>query len=116
MLECLVNIQRRDGAPLNNPQVTLGAMMPSMPMAHTIRPVKAAPTGHPGEYKGTLELQMSGVWAVEVDLSGPVRDKVVRNFQVDDCSGTARCAAALSAATSDVNKAHQRAEHHHGKQ
>jgi len=115
MLECLVQIQRRDGTPLNNAQVNLGALMPSMPMAHTIRPVKAAPTGNPGEYKGTLELQMSGIWTVEVDLSGSVRDKVARNFQVDDCSGSARCAAALSAPGSDASKGHQHAEHHHGK-
>jgi hypothetical protein len=55
MLECLVDLKRRDGAPLEGATVTLGGLMPSMPMAHTIRPVKAAATGRPGQYKATLE-------------------------------------------------------------
>ena len=115
MLECLVKVQRRDGAPLSNVQVTLGALMPSMPLAHTITPVKADATGNPGEYKGTLELQMAGVWKIDVDVSGTVRDKVARNLQVDDCDGKARCVAAPAvpaAAGNDAGKGH---EHHHGK-
>ena len=107
MLECLVTVQRRDGTPLDNIQMTLGALMPSMPMAHTIKPVKAAPTGKPGEYKGTLELEMSGVWTVDMDLSGPVRDKVARNLQVEECAGNARCAVAPAVAGSAAGNAHK---------
>ncbi len=93
LLECVVDLKRRDGGPLDGAQLTLGALMPSMPMAHTVKPVKAAPTGTPGQYKATLELEMLGVWAVDVDVSGPVRDKMSRNLVVHECNGNDRCAA-----------------------
>jgi hypothetical protein len=118
MLECLVKVQRHDGKPLNNAQVTLGALMPSMPMAHTIKPVKAEPTANPGEYKGTLELQMLGVWTVDVDLSGPTRDKFARNFLINECKGSARCISAPSvpsARTDDSGKGHRHVDHGAGK-
>jgi len=93
MLECLIDLKRRDGTPLDNAQITLGAIMPSMPMAHTIKPMKAASTGRPGEYKGTLTLEMLGVWSLDVDITGPVREKVSRNLLITVCKGDARCAA-----------------------
>ena len=89
-LECTVRL-RASGAPLVGAQVTLGASMPSMPMAHTVKPAAAAPTGQPGEYRGRLELQMNGVWAVQVDVAGPLRDRVVRSLRIDDCEGDRRC-------------------------
>ena len=93
MLECTAALQRADGSALEGAQVMLGALMPSMPMAHTIKPVKATPTGKPGEYKGTLELEMLGLWSVEVDISGPARDKVARPLMVHECKGDQRCPA-----------------------
>jgi hypothetical protein len=93
MLECTVDLKRRDGTPLDGAQVTLGALMPSMPMAHTVKPMKAAPTGKPGQYRATLELEMLGVWAVDIDISGPARDKLARNVTVGECKGNERCAA-----------------------
>lgn len=93
MLECTAQLKRRDGSPLEGAQVTLGALMPSMPMAHTVKPMKAAPTGTPGHYRATLELEMLGVWAVEVDISGPARDKLARNLVVHECKGQDRCPA-----------------------
>ncbi len=96
MLECTVDLKRRDGTPLEGAQLTLGALMPSMPMAHTVKPVKAAPTGKPGQYRGTMELEMLGVWAVEMDISGPMRDKLARNLVVQECKGHDRCPAAAA--------------------
>lgn len=93
MLECTVDLKRRDGTPLDGAQVTLGALMPSMPMAHTVKPVRAQASGAPGRYKGTLELEMLGVWSVDIDITGPVRDKLARNVRVDECRGEARCPA-----------------------
>lgn len=93
MLECTVELKRRDGTPLDGAQVMLGALMPSMPMAHTVKPMKAAPTGAPGQYRGTLELEMLGVWSLDIDISGPVRDKVARNLLVNECPGKDRCPA-----------------------
>jgi hypothetical protein len=112
MLECLVDLKRRDGAPLEGATVTLGGLMPSMPMAHTIRPVKAAATGRPGQYKATLELEMLGVWAVDVDITGPVRDKRSRNLVVHECEGNARCPA-TPARPADMAPARPGAGHRH---
>ena len=82
---------RAAGAPLSGAQVTLGAAMPSMPMAHTVKPALAASTGQAGEYRGRLALEMNGVWAVQVDVAGPVRDRVVRRLRIDPCEGDRRC-------------------------
>lgn len=89
-LECTVRAAR-EGTPLAGLQVTLGASMPSMPMAHSVRPVVAAPTGRPGEYRGVLALEMSGAWAVQIDLAGSARDRVVRTLAVEECEGDRRC-------------------------
>ena len=92
-LDCVVQLAASDGQPLNSAQVMLGAQMPSMPMAHRVKPSVAAPTGRPGEYRGTLELEMSGVWALQVDISGPLRDRAVVRLQAEECAdGQKRCA------------------------
>ena len=92
-LDCVVQLAASDGQPLNSAQVMLGAQMPSMPMAHRVKPSVAAPTGRPGEYRGTLELEMSGVWALQVDISGPLRDRAVVRLQAEECpEGQNRCA------------------------
>lgn len=90
-LECTVRLRQAGGQPLVGATVTLGATMPSMPMAHQVRPAVAAPTATPGEYRGRLELEMSGVWAVQVDITGPVRERVARSLQIDECDGDRRC-------------------------
>lgn len=94
-LECTVRL-RSAGAPLAGAQVTLGASMPSMPMAHSVKPATAAATGQAGEYRGRLELEMNGVWAVQVDIAGPARDRIVRTLRIDDCEGDRRCPAAAA--------------------
>jgi hypothetical protein len=99
MLECIVDLKRREGTPLDGAHMSLGALMPSMPMVHSIKPMKAAPTGVPGQYKATLELEMLGVWAVNIDIDGPVREKVSRNLVVHDCEANTRCAATAAQAT-----------------
>ena len=96
-LDCTARVTT-DGAPLNAAQLTLGASMPSMPMAHSVKPVPALPTGKPGEYRATLQLEMSGDWAVQLDLAGPPRERIVRVLRVDDCPGDQRCPAALAPA------------------
>ena len=62
--------------------------MPSMPMAHNVKPVKAKPTSKPGEYQARLELEMPGEWAVKLRLAGPVRDQLVLRYLFTE-SGTA---------------------------
>lgn len=102
-LECTVELRGADAQALSGAAVTLGASMPSMPMAHQVKPALAAPTGTPGQYRGRLTLEMSGAWAVQVDVSGPLRERFARTLRVDACEGERRCPA-LPVATQPVTK------------
>ena len=55
--DCRIALER-GGQPLSGAEITVGADMPSMPMAHNVKPVKAKPTSKPGEYQARLELEM----------------------------------------------------------
>ena len=74
---------RATGAPLTGVSVTVGADMPSMPMMHNVKPVKAVAGAEPGTYHSRIELEMSGAWAVKIDLAGPVRDRVIKSIRVE---------------------------------
>jgi YtkA-like protein len=67
----------RTGAPLDQAEVSIGADMPSMPLAHNVRPVTATATGAPGEYQARLTLEMHGDWALRLKVAGPVKDQIV---------------------------------------
>jgi hypothetical protein len=81
--ECRIKLER-GGEPLSGAQVTVGADMPSMPMAHNVKPVKAKPGKAPGEYQARLDLEMPGEWAVKLRLGGPVRDQLVLHYEFDE--------------------------------
>jgi hypothetical protein len=81
--DCRIRMDR-GGEPLTGAQVTVGADMPSMPMAHNVKPVKAQPTKTPGEYRARLDLEMTGEWAVKLRLGGPVRDQLVLHYEFDE--------------------------------
>lgn len=85
--DCRIALER-GGQPLSGAQVTVGADMPSMPMAHNIKPVKATPTSTPGEYRARLDLEMTGEWAVKLRIAGPVRDQLILHYIFTE-SGTA---------------------------
>ena len=74
----------RGSKPLEGAQVTVGADMPSMPMAHNVRPVKAVPGKSPGEYRASLDLEMLGEWAVKLRLAGPVKDQLILLYDFDE--------------------------------
>lgn len=80
--DCSIMLMR-GGQPLAGVEVTVDADMPSMPMAHTVRPSKAKPGTKPGEYKARLDLEMPGEWAVKLRLDGPVRDLLVLHYEFD---------------------------------
>jgi hypothetical protein len=84
--ECIVNLTK-GGEPLPGVDITVGADMPSMPMAHNVAPVKARPGKAPGEYRLQLDLDMAGEWAVKLRLSGAVRDLLVLHYRFTE-SGT----------------------------
>jgi hypothetical protein len=78
LYDCTIRLTNaRSGAALSGVTVTVGADMPSMPGAHNVRPVKATEQAEKGTYKVQLELEMHGDWAVRLDLSGPLRDRVI---------------------------------------
>ena len=77
--DCTIRLNRA-GKPLEGVELTVGADMPSMPMAHNVKPVKASAGKSPGEYAARLELEMLGLWAVKLRLAGPVRDQLVLNY------------------------------------
>ena len=80
--DCIIRLSR-GGQPLSGIGVSVGADMPSMPMAHNVKPVKASAGDKPGEYRVRLELEMNGEWAVKLRLSGAVRDQIIvkRKFE-----------------------------------
>lgn len=80
--ECTI-LLTRGGQPLSGVKVTVGADMPSMPMAHNVRPAQAKPGTKPGEYKARLDLEMLGDWAIELRLEGPLRDRLVLHYEFD---------------------------------
>lgn len=81
--DCTIRLSR-GGKPLAGIQVTVGADMPSMPMAHNVRPVQAKPGRSPGEYQASLDLEMLGEWAVKLRLAGPVRDQLILHYDFDE--------------------------------
>ena len=74
--DCVIHL-KKGAAPLAGASITVGADMPSMPMAHNTRPVKARPGDAPGEYHARLDLDMPGEWAVKLRLSGAMRDVLI---------------------------------------
>jgi hypothetical protein len=81
--DCVIRLERA-GQPLAGAEISVGADMPSMPMVHNVKPVKAKPGKAPGEYRARLDLEMQGEWAVKLRLSGPVRDQIVLDYLFDE--------------------------------
>ena len=62
----------------------VGAKMPSMAMAHNVKPVKFSEkedmTGH---YEFTIQLEMLGEWMFQYDISIPTRGRVMEKLIFD---------------------------------
>lgn len=79
--DCLLTLKgRNSNQPIQGAAIIVDADMPSMPMAHSVKPVKAEPTGKPGEYRFRLALEMHGEWALKIRLSKPRRDLIVHKM------------------------------------
>ena len=83
IFDCIIKLTR-SGQPLPGARITVGADMPSMPMAHNVKPVKAKPGKVPGEYEAKLDLEMLGEWAVKLRLAGPVKDQLILHYDFDE--------------------------------
>ena len=83
--DCTIRLANaRTGELLSGLTVSVGADMPSMPGMHNVRPVQATEQAEKGVYKVRLELEMHGDWAVQIDLSGAVRDRVIAMLRFED--------------------------------
>lgn len=77
--DCIVKlINARSNEPLSGVSLTIGADMPSMPGVHHLRPAVATEDEEKGTYRAKLVLDMHGDWALQLNLSGPLRDRVVK--------------------------------------
>ena len=83
--DCMIVLMNRSsGAPIPDAKILVKANMPSMPMAHNVAPVTATPMGEPGNYHARLTLEMHGEWALTIDVSGPLRDRLVEKLQLGE--------------------------------
>jgi hypothetical protein len=70
--DCVLTLTgRQSNQPMPGATITVGADMPSMPMAHKVKPVNATPGDAPGTYRFTIELEMHGEWASHRNLRPP---------------------------------------------
>jgi YtkA-like protein len=82
--DCTITLTNaRTGEPLPGVTLTVGADMPSMPMMHNVRPVQATPGADAGIYQARLTLEMHCDWSLQVNLSGPLRDRLVTILRFD---------------------------------
>ena len=62
----------------------VGATMPSMAMAHNVKPVKfTEKEGMAGHYEFIIQLEMLGEWMFQYDISQPKRDRVMEKLIFD---------------------------------
>src|SRR5262249_44212503 len=83
--DCAIKLtDARTGEAVTGAELTVGADMPSMPMAHNVRPAKATATTEPGTYHARIQLEMHGDWVLGPDLAGHIRDRVVKPLRFED--------------------------------
>ena len=87
--DCIVKlIDARSNAPLTGVRLAIGADMPSMPGIHHLRPAEAVEDAEKGTYRARLMLDMHGEWALQLNLSGPVRDRVIKLLRFEGADVT----------------------------
>ena len=83
--DCMIMLMnKKSGDPIPGAKILVKADMPSMPMAHNAPPVTAKAMGKPGNYHARLKLEMHGEWALTIDVSGPLRDRLVKKLQLGE--------------------------------
>ena len=77
VFDCMVMLTgKKSGEVIADAEFTVGADMPSMPMAHNVEPVPAHSVGN-GMYHARITLEMHGEWALKLEFTKPERDLVV---------------------------------------
>ena len=65
------------GAPVSDARIVAGADMPTMPLAHNVRPVEAVESEQiQGQYTFEIEIEMFGEWRFIYDIFEPFRDRL----------------------------------------
>jgi YtkA-like len=83
--DCIIKLANsRTNEPLSGLTLTVGADMPSMPGAHSVRPAMATEDSNKGTYRARIALEMHGDWALRLNLSGSIRDRVVKVLRFED--------------------------------
>ncbi len=75
-------MNKKSGKPITGAKIAVRAAMPTMPMAHNMTPVTAMAMAKPGSYQARLKLEMHGEWALTMDVSGPLRERLVSKLQI----------------------------------
>ena len=86
VFDCTFDVMgRKSHRPVDDAVFKVNADMPTMPLAHNVRPIRPEPVaGDPGTYQGRLELEMPGEWALKITFDKPVRDIVIRKLTFGD--------------------------------
>ena len=93
--------------PMSGYSGIVGATMPSMAMAHNIKPVKfTKKEGMAGHYKFTIQLEMLGEWMFQYDISEPKRDRVMEKLIFDKTKS-------ITSDEKDNHSHHKHSEHKH---
>jgi len=71
---------KKSGKPIEGAEFETSADMPSMAMAHNVKPVMAIPGKKPGTYHVRIQLEMYGEWALKIDLKEPMRDRLIHKM------------------------------------
>ena len=80
--DCMIMlVDYKSGDPIQGARIVVKADMPSMPMAHNVAPVNAMAMGKPGSDHARIKLAMHGDWVLTMDVSGPLRDRLVKKLQ-----------------------------------
>lgn len=80
--DCLLHLSgKKNKKAIDGAKVAVKPDMPAMPGAHNIPASKAAPAGAPGAYGFKMKLDMYGIWALKVTVTGPLRDIVVQKIE-----------------------------------
>ncbi len=85
--DCIITLtNKKTGQAINDAEFTVSADMPSMPGAHTVKPVAVMNHGM-GMYHVQLVLEMYGEWALIMDFTLPKRDRVVTKVTITKTGG-----------------------------
>ena len=93
--------------PMSGYSGIVGATMPSMAMAHNVKPVKfTKKEGMAGHYKFTIQLEMLGEWMFQYDISEPKRDRVMEKLIFDKTKS-------ITSDEKDKHSHHKHSDHKH---